>query len=314
MGYPTKNVISRGARLKGQLLSVNGSRPAQYTVTLGAAATAGANQLSLTSSATVDLQHNEVLRFPKAGDAWLVNNAAGYQAKANGIIIDGTGADPQVGDVLRFGNHATVYTVASYTNNVLGLNPTLRQAVGDNEVVETLVEAVINLPQTSTLNDVVRLGTAATAVEVTPIKYGIDANATTISYALRTLLGLSDASPTEAPQTVDATDHESALEGLQKTVTTIYSKTVTANGNRIENDRFFTDVAIPIFNDRDNIGRSVWIEVNSSDGSFRTGIAQITDSSATDTVQQLEGYNFTFTFIADYDYVSGDDVLYTVAA
>lgn len=312
MGFPDKNVISKGASVRMQLLADNGSRPSEFTLTLGVAAAQGANQLSLTSSSPCVLQHNEALRFVR--DTWQVNLAEGYQKRSNGIIIDGGTTDPSVGDKIRFENHATVYTVASYANNVLGLNPTLRQAVGDNTNAELLVEAIVDLPQTDQLNDVIAVGTAATNVRVTPLSGPIAINAVTNTFAMRELLGLTDASPTEAPQTQDATDHKSALIGLQKTVTTIASKTVAMNGNRIENDRCIAEVLMPVLNDPDFLGRSVWLEVYSSDGDYREGVAQITDSGSTDTVQNLRAYNFTATFNSDFTWISGDEALYQVAA
>lgn len=320
MGFPTENVVSKGASLRMQIIPENSSRPTQYTITNSTAATRGASSLQLASNANVILHHNEVLRFPN-GASWLVNNVNGYQRRGNGIEIDtadATPVRPVVGNKLRFANHDTIYTVASVSGTGaaanLGLNPTLRQPVGDDAVIEVLVEAIVDIPQGQGLNDIVRLTTTAAAVPVTPIPADIPINAAALTYGLLELIGLTDVSPTEAPQTQDGTDHKRALKGLQVTISTVTSKTVTITGNKLKNDRCLATVVMPILNDPDLQGFSVWAELISSDGDFRSGIAQITDASAGDTATNLKTFNVTLTFNDDFTYISGDTALFAVAA
>lgn len=169
----------------------------------------------------------------------------------------------------------------------------------------------VNLPDTSGLNDVIEV-TTGTPVNVPVLATSAaipDATAAT-TYALRDLLGITDASPSEQPQTVDTTDMRSGFG--QKQAVVGVNRTISVNGFKITGDRAMYEVVMPYLTSDTTIRNLVWCEQTLANGDKRSGPARITDASGTNQVRNPMGYALTFTFQGNlFNFTNGDTALFT---
>lgn len=315
MGFVTQNVVSRGATIKFQFIDSQSTRPKQYDITLQNAVNANSSSIVVRSSDRVKLQHNTELKFKKTGPFFNVEfknkGALKLEINNNGVL---PANPPQLQDTLLINGrifHRIISVETTSTSNIIGINPPLRQAIAVDDEVEILTDVIIDLPNVSGLNESIEISESAnTTIPVLPITAPLDSGAVAQTYALVEMLGISDASPVDAPQTTDATDHLSALSGNQKNVATVVNATLTISGFRIKNDRAQSQVLMESLNDSERQASRLWVEAYSSDGDFRSGTATITDSSNTDTATNLAQFNRTLTFVDDYTWISGDNAVY----
>ena len=175
-------------------------------------------------------------------------------------------------------------------------------------------EAVLDVPDAEGLADGIQIpANTPTVLPVRPLAQAIVASATAQTYALRQLLGITTASPTEQPQTTDTTDMKSGF-GQSNTVVGV-NRMVSAQGFRVPGDRAMYEIVEPFLTNDDRIRELLWAELYLPNGDTRKGPVRITNSSGTNQVRNPLQYSVDLTFQGNlFQFVAGDKKIFDAAA
>lgn len=225
------------------------------------------------------------------------------------------GTEVKVAVISGTGNTPTLYTVTMEAAALLGATSisvsadTAFYLQHDMELMFGAVRAKVNIPDAAGLADGILVGTTPTTVPVVALLAPIADAATATTYELFQLLGITDASPQEQPQSEDTTDMKSGF-GQKQTIVGI-NRTIQVNGIRIVGDRAMYEVIMPFLTDDDEVQKLIWVELKTSNGDLRKGPCRITDGSGQNQVRTSMKYNLTFTFQGNlFQFTSGDAALF----
>ena len=173
--------------------------------------------------------------------------------------------------------------------------------------------AIVNLPELSTLNDVIQVPAgSAVAVPVQPLTGAIASGATANTYAMLQLLGITDCSPPMAVQVVDTTDMRSGFG--QSQVAVGVDRTVQVTGYHVSGDRCKAEILYPYLTDNQTIRQLLYVVLEMPNGDRFEGTARVTDSGATAQVRNVLGYNFTFGFEGEtFQFTNGDAGIFALS-
>lgn len=175
------------------------------------------------------------------------------------------------------------------------------------------VKVEIDIPDSSTgLSDGILVGTSATVVPCKPLVAAVTASdLTATTFALRQLLGIDDASPSEQPQSVDTTDMKSGF-GVSNVIVGV-NRQVTVSGFKVQGDRAMFEIVMPYLTTDDKIRELLYVEHILPNGDTRKGACRITDGGGQNQVRNPLKYNLTLMFEGNsFQFIDGDTALFEV--
>lgn len=221
----------------------------------------------------------------------------------------------RIGNIPAGGNTPTQYTITAAAN--ITLNATTA-SLSANVAVTLQHEDVLNFGGTKIqiniadgagLTDSIEIGTTSTSVPIKPAPAAVTSAATATTYALRQVLGITDAAPSLQPQTVDTTDMKSGFG--QSNVVVGVNRSIACSGFRVVGDRAMYEIIMPYLTNDTTIRDLLWAELVLPNGDTHSGPCRITDGGAQNQVRNPLQYNFTLTFEGNtYNYVAGDAALF----
>lgn len=291
----TETRVSIAAYDQGQI------EPTYYGIS-SAAAIAGATSLDLTlatvdgvaavASDVAELEHDSLLLFPSNNT--VAAAGAAVQGSRKFIVDDAAGAVPAnlvkaldfieiAGDTQRY---MVVERITNANNYELRLDPELKSAVLDNAAVTVYNKVRLNLGTGIQFQDITNV---ASSIPVTGVDYAMDAGALTgKTYALRQLLGITDASTTPTINSTEVTD-------MKSTVTlpgnTSVDHAVTAN--EWAGNAGLREVAYPLILDPSNNQVGVFVQIETKEGKFLEDLGTLTAAGGAGPVEAASTYNLT---------------------
>lgn len=214
------------------------------------------------------------------------------------------------------GNAPKAYTLTASTAGVIGdthLSLTASEEVfiqHDDILLFGTQKVRVNIPDTAGLADGITIDTTATSVPILPLTAAVTLNATAQTYAMRELLGITDASPPMQISTVDASDMRSGF-GMANVVVGV-DRSVSVNGQRVVGDRAMYEIIMPYLTDDTRIRELLYAEAYLSNGDYLAGPCRITNTGAQNQIRNLLTYSLTLTFQGSdtFRYTAGDAALF----
>ncbi len=299
VNLPSQAITTTNTTIRLKMLPLNTRTPSTTTVTVAAAGTnvnvtvnaaavRGATSITV-NAVSAALPNRARIRF-----------ANGAQAILSAAVASGATTLP------------VMFLSADVTSGLTGIWNAGSLSIGSMYVpVNPLVEEIdageilaFNTTNMVTVTDYCPAG--STVLEVLPLTTAVVANQTATTQSLLTVAGATDATPTSAPKTVDATTYNSGV-GKEMLVTGV-SATLKIGYNLIVGDRG-GDVINSLLYNPANFNREVYAVVSRPFDGVYEGAAIVTNNSDTAPVQdlakrtadmQFQGTSFKFTKFATF--------------
>lgn len=302
MGFRSITQLTADTRVSVVDYATGQAEPDYFTIDSDNVAAAGAGTLTLSLTTvngaaagggdSVELEHDSELWLP--ANSTIAADGAGTVGKRTIDVDDGANGLPTnlvaVGNYLKFAGHAQIYQVveriAGAAEYTLRLDPELKAAPADGEAVVVYNIVRLNLPSGVQFQEITSTGAS---VPVTGVTYAMDAAQTSLKqYALRQLLGITDASITPTVNSTTVTDMKSSVN-IQGSTT--LDNAVTAN--EFAGNAGYREVVLPLLLDPDNNSIGVYYEIVTKEGKRVRDLGSLTAAGAAGPVEAASTYNVT---------------------
>ena len=302
MGFRSITQLTTDTRVSVVAYGANQTEPDYFTIDSDSVAAAGAGTLTLSlatvngatagGSDRVELEHDSELWF--AASSTIAVDGAGVTGRRTIDVDDGAGGLPTnlvaVGDYISFAGHTQKYLVtervAGAAEYTLRLDPALQAAPADNAAVTVCNIVRLNLPAGVQFTTVTSTGAA---VPVTGVTYEQAGPVTSQKqYAMRQLLGITDASITPTVNSTTVTDMKSSV--------TIQGSTTLDNAvsaNEFAGNAGYREVILPLILDPDNTDVGVYYEIVTKEGKRVRDLGSLTAAGGAGPVEAAATYNVT---------------------
>lgn len=213
-----------------------------------------------------------------------------YQSEV--VVTEGVKLD--IGWLVKGSRTPSVYTLTLGTASVLGDETLSVTASTDNLLIQAGTILPFGLQKVIVTDDTLIDATIATILPVRAITAPIAANATALTKALLTVLGLTEASPNAQTQDVDVTNFLSGF-GNEK-VTTGVDRTVQCGGHVIVGDRAMDTIIKPLILDDEKVRREIYAELVLPSGERFVGAAKVGNFTTSLALRDVQKFTFQAMF------------------